>query len=38
MIDGLSWLDERFYLIRKEQDAMPSIDWILERAESAVYQ
>lgn len=33
---GLHWLDNQFVLIRHEDDEMPSVDWILGLARSAV--
>lgn len=33
---GKEWLDDHFCLIRKDDDTMPSIDWIIEAAKSAV--
>ena len=34
--DGLAWLDERFHLIRYEDDELPSVDWVLNLARAAV--
>lgn len=36
MLEGLHWLDNNFVLIRHEDDEMPSVDWILGLARSAV--
>ena len=33
---GLSWLSERFYVVRYEDEELPSIDWVLDVARSAV--
>ncbi|RRT64940.1 hypothetical protein B296_00013568 [Ensete ventricosum] len=33
---GKKWLDDTFYLIRCEDDSLPSIDWVLQLAKSAV--
>lgn len=33
---GLSWLSERFVLIRYEDEELPSIDWVLDTARAAV--
>nr|XP_018673647.1 PREDICTED: twinkle homolog protein, chloroplastic/mitochondrial-like isoform X1 [Musa acuminata subsp. malaccensis] len=33
---GKKWLNDTFYLIRCEDDSLPSIDWVLELAKSAV--
>ena len=33
---GLAWLDDRFHLIRYEDDELPSVDWVLDLARAAV--
>lgn len=33
---GLTWLSERFVLIRYEDEELPSIDWVLDTARAAV--
>jgi hypothetical protein len=33
---GLAWLDDRFHVIRHEDDGLPSIDWVLDLARAAV--
>ncbi|CAG9465176.1 unnamed protein product [Pedinophyceae sp. YPF-701] len=33
---ALQFIDDHFFLIRSENDALPSVDWVLERAKSAV--
>ena len=33
---GLAWLSERFYVVRYEDEELPSIDWVLDVARSAV--
>ncbi|XP_002961986.2 twinkle homolog protein, chloroplastic/mitochondrial isoform X2 [Selaginella moellendorffii] len=33
---GLEWLDNHFYLIRCENEKLPSADWVLDRAKAAV--
>lgn len=33
---GLTWLSERFVLIRFEDEELPSIDWVLDTARAAV--
>lgn len=35
---GLDWVDDRFHLIRYEDDTLPSVDWVLEVARAAVYR
>lgn len=35
---GLEWIDDRFQVIRSDDDALPTIDWILEKARLAVYR
>lgn len=32
----MAWLDERFHLIRYEDDELPSVDWVLDLARAAV--
>ncbi|XP_065847285.1 twinkle homolog protein, chloroplastic/mitochondrial isoform X2 [Euphorbia lathyris] len=34
--EGKQWLDDTFYLIRCEDDKLPSIDWVLDLAKAAV--
>ena len=34
--EGLSWLDDRFHVIRYEDDELPSVDWVLDLARAAV--
>ena len=34
--DGLTWLDDRFHVIRYEDDELPSVDWVLDLARAAV--
>lgn len=36
--DGLAWIDDRFCLIRFEDDALPSVDWVLDKARAAVFR
>jgi hypothetical protein len=33
---AMRWIDERFRLIRCDDDELPSVDWVLERARAAV--
>ena len=33
---GLAWLDDRFHVIRYEDDELPSVDWVLDLARAAV--
>ena len=33
---GLAWLSDRFYVVRYEDEELPSIDWVLDVARSAV--
>jgi hypothetical protein len=33
---AMQWIDERFHLIRCDDDELPSVDWVLERARAAV--
>lgn len=33
---GLDWLDDRFFFIRYDDDALPNIQWVLRKAEVAV--
>jgi twinkle protein len=35
---ALDWVDDRFQLIRYEDDALPSVDWVLDIAKAAVYR
>ncbi|KDD72545.1 hypothetical protein H632_c3207p0, partial [Helicosporidium sp. ATCC 50920] len=35
---SLDWLDDRFHLIRCEDDALPSVEWVLSVARAAVYR
>ena len=34
--EGLAWLDDRFHVIRYEDDELPSVDWVLDLARAAV--
>lgn len=34
--EGIDWLKERMFLIRCEDDDLPSIDWVLKLAKAAV--
>jgi len=34
--DGIAWLDDRFHVIRYEDDELPSVDWVLDLAKAAV--
>lgn len=34
--DGLAWVDDRFFPIRYEDEALPSVDWVLNVAKAAV--
>eukprot|EP00899_Mesostigma_viride_P019603 jgi/Mesvir1/27644/Mv07373-RA.2 len=34
--EGKTWLDENFLLIRCEDDELPGIEWVLEKAKAAV--
>ena len=36
--DALDWVDDRFHLIRYEDDELPSVDWVLDVARAAVYR
>ncbi len=36
MLEGLEWLDDRFHLIRCQNDELPSIEWVLDLARAAV--
>ncbi len=36
LMHGLAWLDERFHIIRCEDDQLPSIEWVLDLARAAV--
>lgn len=36
LTEGIKWLDEHFHLIRYEDDQLPSVDWVLNLARSAV--
>jgi hypothetical protein len=33
---AFNWLDEHFYVIHSADDAMPTLDWVLEKARAAV--
>jgi len=33
---GIAWIDDRFHLIRYDDDELPSIDWVLNIARAAV--
>jgi len=35
---AMDWVDDRFHLIRYEDDQLPSVDWVLEIAKAAVYR
>lgn len=35
---AMDWVDDRFHLIRYEDDELPSIDWVLDIARAAVYR
>lgn len=35
---ALDWVDDRFHLIRYEDDQLPSVDWVLDVAKAAVYR
>ena len=34
--EGLDWLADRFFIIRYEDEALPSVEWVLEIARVAV--
>ena len=34
--EGLEWLEDRFHVIRYEDDELPSVDWVLDLARAAV--
>lgn len=36
--NALDWVDDRFHLIRYEDDELPSVDWVLDIARAAVYR
>lgn len=36
VLDALTWLDERFHLIRPPKHTMPTIEYILDKARAAV--
>ena len=36
VLEGLEWLDDRFHLIRCQNDELPSIEWVLDLARAAV--
>ena len=36
LAEGVRWLDDHFHLIRYEDDQLPSVDWVLNLARSAV--
>ncbi|EFN55118.1 hypothetical protein CHLNCDRAFT_31176, partial [Chlorella variabilis] len=36
--EGLDWIDDRFHLVRYEDDALPAVDWVLDVARAAVYR
>lgn len=36
--EALDWVDDRFHLIRYEDDELPSVDWVLDVAKAAVYR
>lgn len=33
---GLAWINDRFFPIRYEDEALPSVDWVLNVAKAAV--
>ena len=35
---AMDWVDDRFHLIRYEDEQLPSVDWVLEIAKAAVYR
>lgn len=35
---AMDWVDDRFHLIRYEDEQLPSVDWVLEIARAAVYR
>jgi twinkle protein len=35
---AIDWVDDRFFLIRYEDDQLPSVDWVLDIAKAAVYR
>lgn len=35
---ALDWIDDRFHLVRYEDDQLPSVDWVLDIAKAAVYR
>ncbi|WPT16291.1 Twinkle-like protein [Picochlorum sp. SENEW3] len=35
---AMDWVDDRFHLIRYEDDELPSVDWVLDIARAAVYR
>ena len=35
---AIDWVDDRFHLIRYEDEQLPSVDWVLEIAKAAVYR
>lgn len=34
--EGMAWVDDRFFPIRYEDEALPSVDWVLNVAKAAV--
>ena len=34
--EGLAWLEDRFHLIRHEDEQLPSVEWVLSIARAAV--
>ena len=34
--EGMAWVDDRFFPIRYEDEALPSVDWVLNIAKAAV--
>ena len=34
--EGIAWVDDRFFPIRYEDEALPSVDWVLNVAKAAV--
>lgn len=33
---GLEWINDKFPLIKRQDDELPTVDWILEKAKAAV--
>ncbi|KAL4858725.1 Twinkle [Chlorella vulgaris] len=36
--DGFDWIDDRFHLVRYEDEALPAVEWVLDVARAAVYR